>query len=61
MFDNKFWDSEKEELNDTKIIKALKQVVEDYENGELFEVMDVCQQIANAIHTFDDVMERNGG
>lgn len=41
------------ELEDKKIIAALHQAAEDYENGELIEVRDLLLEIINAIDNFD--------
>lgn len=41
------------ELEDKKIIAALRQAAEDYENGELVEVRDLLVEIVNAIDEFE--------
>lgn len=43
---------EKGELQDEKIIAALKKAAEDYENGEICEVRDLLADIVNAIDEF---------
>lgn len=46
--------SDKGELKDKKIVKALKQAAEDYENGEIAEVRDLLVDIVNAIDEWED-------
>ncbi len=41
------------ELDDKKIIDALRKATIDYENGELIEVRDLLLEIVNAIDEFD--------
>lgn len=43
----------KGELQDKKIIAALKQAADDYENGEIAEVRDLLVEIVKAIDEFD--------
>ena len=43
---------EKGELQDKKIITALRQAAEDYENGEISETRDLLLDIVNAIDEF---------
>jgi hypothetical protein len=45
------------ELQDKKIVKALNQAAEDYENGEIIEVKDVLIEIINAITDFENTQE----
>ena len=49
----------KGELQDKKIVAALRQAAEDYENGEIAEVKDVLIDIVNAITEFEEEHERN--
>ena len=42
------------ELKDDKIVKALKQAAEDYENGEIAEVRDLLVDIVSAINEWED-------
>lgn len=53
----KFWKNN--ELDDTAIIKALKQAVKDYEDGAIAEVRDSLVEIVNAIDEFEANMEGN--
>lgn len=41
------------ELQDWKIVNALRLAAENYENGELLEVRDVLVDIVNAINAFE--------
>ena len=43
----------KGELQDKKIITALKQAADDYENGEIAEVKDLLIDIVKAINEFE--------
>lgn len=52
---NKFY--KKGELQDKKIVAALKQAAEDYENGEIIEVKGVLIDIINAITDFEQDYE----
>jgi len=52
--ENRFYNYKKKCLRDEEIIKALKQSIEDYNDGAIIEVWSTCQEIANAIHDFDD-------
>lgn len=47
----------KGELQDKKIVAALHQAAEDYENGEIIEVKDVLVEIINAITDFEQEYE----
>jgi hypothetical protein len=47
----------KGELQDKKIIAALHQAAEDYENGEIAEVKGVLIDIINAITDFEEDYE----
>ena len=47
----------KGELKDKKIVAALHQAAEDYENGEIIEVKDVLIEIINAITDFEQDQE----
>ena len=47
----------KGELQDEKIIVALKQAADDYENGEIAEVRDLLIEIVKAIDEFDKSYE----
>lgn len=49
---NKFF--KKGKLQDKKIVAALHQAAEDYENGEIIEVKDVLIEIINAITDFEN-------
>lgn len=42
------------ELEDEKIMMALRQAVNDYENGEVAEVHDLLIDIIDAIEKFED-------
>ena len=53
--DSKFF--KKGKLQDKKIIAALRQAAEDYENGEIIEVKDALIEIINAITDFEDIEE----
>ena len=44
-------------LKDKKIVSALRQVAEQYENGELIEVRDLLQDIVDAIDEFESDQE----
>lgn len=48
----------KGELQDKKIVAALHQAAEDYENGEIIEVKDVLIEITNAITDFEQSQEK---
>lgn len=50
--EDRFFNEDTGELNDTEIIKALRQAADDYENGEIEEVHDLLIEITNAIETF---------
>lgn len=41
------------QLKDEKIVAALRQAADDFENGEIAEVRDLLQDIINAIDEFD--------
>lgn len=45
------------ELKDKKIIAALHQAAEDYENGELIEVKDLLTDIIKAIRKFEKTFD----
>ena len=45
------------ELQDKKIASALRQAVDDFENGELIEVRDVLQDIVDAINEKTDALD----
>ena len=47
---NRFWIAG--ELQDAKIVAALKQAAEDFENGEIVEVDDCLIEIHEAIQKF---------
>ena len=47
----RFW--KKGELEDQKIVDALRQAAKDYENGAIAEVRDVLIEIVNAIDEFE--------
>lgn len=47
----KFWKNG--ELEDNKIILALRKAAESYENGEIIEVRDTLVDIVRAIDEFD--------
>jgi hypothetical protein len=49
---NRFISSNGAELDDEKIVEALTQAAEDYENGELVEVRDLLKEIIDAIDLF---------
>ena len=44
-------------LEDKKIVAALKQAADDYENGEILEVKGVLIDIINAITDFEQEYE----
>ena len=46
------------ELQDKQIVDALRQAVEDYENGEIIETKDVLIEIINAITDFESSQEK---
>lgn len=48
------------ELDDKKIIDALKRAAVDYENGEIIEVRDLLVEIVNDIDEFTEYQEKNG-
>ena len=48
----RFFNEDTGELNDTEIIKALRQAADDYEDGEVSEVYDLLIEITNAIENF---------
>ena len=52
---NKFF--KKGELQDRKIIEALRQAADDYENGEIAEVKDLLIDIIKAITEFEKEYE----
>ena len=45
----------KGELQDQKIVAALHQAAEDYENGAIIEAKDVLIEIINAITDFESI------
>ena len=45
------------QLEDKKIVAALRKAADDYENGELIEVRDLLFEIINAIDAFAEVEE----
>ena len=49
------------QLKDKKIIEALKKLPDMYENGEIIEVRDLCNDIADAIDSFERSVIANGG
>ena len=53
--ENKFYGNGK--LKDKKIVEALRNAANDYENGELIEVRDTLLDIINAIDDFCDEEE----
>ena len=44
-------------LKDKEIVSALRQVADQYENGELIEVRDLLQDIVDAIDEFESDQE----
>ena len=44
------------ELKDKKIVAALSQAVEDYENGAIIEVRDLLLEIVEAIDEFENTI-----
>lgn len=46
---NKFYNEAENELNDDLVLQALRQAIDDYENGELIEVSETLSQIIDAI------------
>lgn len=50
--EDRFFNEDTGELNDTEIIKALRQAADDYEDGEVSEVHDLLIEITNAIENF---------
>ena len=48
----------KGELQDKKIVAALRKAAEDYENGEIAEVKDELIDIINAITDFEQSLEQ---
>lgn len=47
----------KGQLEDKKIVAALRQAAEDYDNGEIAEVKDLLIEIINDITEFTDNYE----
>jgi len=47
-----FYDAQKNELNDKKIIETIKRAAEDYENGEIVETASTLQKIVNELKEF---------
>lgn len=45
------------ELDDAKIIRALRKAIKDYENGEIVEVKSVLIDIINSITDFEECMD----
>lgn len=45
------------ELEDQKIVAALRKAADDYENGEIIEVRDLLQDIVDAIDEFESNKE----
>ena len=45
------------ELEDKKIVAALRKAADDYENGALIEVRDLLLDIVDAIDEFERSME----
>jgi hypothetical protein len=41
------------ELEDKKIVAALRKAADDYENGEIIEVRDLLWDIVDSITTFE--------
>ena len=52
--ESRFYNYKTHELNDEKIIKELKKLPTMYENGEIAEVQELCEEIADAIREFED-------
>lgn len=52
----RFWKNH--ELEDQQIINALRQAVDDYENGAVVEVRDTLIEIVNAINEFESETEK---
>ena len=50
----------KGELKDRKIVAALRQAADDYENGEIFEVKCVLVDIINSITEWEEAEEVRG-
>ena len=46
------------ELDDARIVIALKRAAKDYENGELIEVRNLLAEIVGAIDEFTDEYEQ---
>ncbi len=57
MIKAKYFDKKNKCLKDKKIIKKLKQCIEDYESGEILEVAIELNEIVNAIYKFSDWLE----
>lgn len=47
-------------LQDDAIVKALRQTADDYENGELSEVVDTLTDIIEAVKTWEQKCEEHG-
>ena len=55
--ESRFYNYKTHELNDEKIIKELKKLLTMYENGEIAEVQESCEEIADAIREFEDAYD----
>ena len=49
------------ELKDDRIIDGLREAIERYENGEIWETQEICYGIAEAIRWYDEACQRHGG
>ena len=54
----RFYNENKRELKDGKIIAALKQALKDYEDGAIIECRDTISDIEDAINAFEDDQEK---
>ena len=46
------------ELNDKKIVKALREAADGYENGEILETADVLWEINEAISAYTNYIDK---
>ena len=51
--ESRFYNYKTHELEDTKILEQLKKMPIMYENGEVAEVQELCDEISEAIQEFN--------
>lgn len=48
-------------LKEEQIVAGLEDAIEGFKNGEVYELREVCLDVAEAIRWFEEACEKNGG